>query len=213
MNTVIQYSLVFLGILLSTMSAAYADAGEKMKTIWNPSSTEEATQLLLNGNRICEGDKRQHVCAIYVSLLEEIQLQHVSRPRGLNKNQSVISLVTVTVDPSDPTKLIYVRNEAGDIDPRLQNIAEQENAASMWTRGISNVPQAAANGVLQGVVSNVLSPCRKDGACGNSTTIQNYNAGAQALAGAQLENTNNGSTEGSVTVNTCGSGTCAGAPD
>lgn len=170
MNKRLSAALAVL-VMISVPTAAFADDGRRARRVWNP---EDPAASLLAGNEVCTGSSRLHTCATLVPLTQEIVLQTVSRPIGLNQNVVANRIVAATATG------LFARNEqTGQLIPAIMDVRSSDNAAAVWNRNLGNIFSATMNGVGASAVNALTNPCGSGG-CGTSNVI--VNQGSQALA-------------------------------
>lgn len=157
-------------VMVSLPTAALADDGRKSRRVWNP---DDPAATLLAGDEVCTGSSRLHTCATLVRLTQEIILQTVSRPVGLNQN-----IVANRIVAADETGL-FRRGDNGQLLPAIMDVRSSDNSAAVWNRNLGNILSAGMNGVGAAGINALTNPCR-GGGCGTSNVI--VNQGSQALA-------------------------------
>ena len=156
-------------MMTSVPTAGFADEGRRAQRVWNP---EDPAASLLAGNEVCTGSSRQHTCAVYVPLTQEINLQMVSRPIGLNQN-----IVANRIVAADATGM-FRRGENGQLMPAIMDVRSSDNSAAVWNRNLGNILSAGMNGTGAATIGALTNPCGSG--CGTSNVI--VNQGSQALA-------------------------------
>lgn len=157
---------------------------------------------LLAGNEVCVGSKKQHTCMLFNPFSEEIRLQEVSRPIGLNQNVVVNRILTAT---ETIERGLLRRDEGGRLMPVIQDVRSTNNAAAIWTAGFAQMPAALSNGLGASLANALINKCDSEYGCGNNFNLNNGQASAGSMsesnAGAQVGITSTGG-------GACGSGGC-----
>jgi hypothetical protein len=168
-------------VIASVMQPTLAFAeGRKADRVWNP---EDPAGVMLAGDEVCIGSKKQHSCMLLVQPLQEINIQSVSRPEGLNQN-----IVTNRIVAADETGY-FRRGEAGQLLAVVMDIRSTANSAAVWNQGLSQVPAALMNGVGASVVQSLIGPCaggQCQGGGGGSVAYAISGSEATALLEASL---------------------------
>lgn len=157
-------------VMVSLPTAAFADEGRRSQRVWNP---EDPAASLLAGSEVCTGSSRLHTCATLVPLTQEIILQTVSRPVGLNQNIVANRIVAATETG------MFQRGENGQLIPAIMDVRSSDNSAAVWNRNLGNILSAGMNGTGAAAINALSNPCGSGG-CGTSNVI--LNQGSQALA-------------------------------
>ena len=186
------FAMLF-GLVTNTTSAAFAKDNGKGRTVWmSGGSGEEILTRLQTGETVCVGNKKPlGTCMSLNGYLGEVTIQTISRPPGLNKNVTIITIAAVS-----PTGTI-VRNDAGVILARFQVGSEQQNAAAIWTTAIANILPAAMNGIGAAGIQAAFPACGRGG-CGGGGSV------AYAISGSEANAVLQGAFGGG-----CSTGTCA----
>ncbi len=157
-------------VMISLPTAVIADEGRKSQRVWNP---EDPAATLLAGDEVCTGSKKLHTCATYVALTQEIILQTVSRPDGLNQN-IVANRIVAATDTG-----MFKRGDNNQLLPAIMDVRSSDNSAAVWNRNLGSILSAGMNGVGAATINALSNPCGSGG-CGTSNVIMNQ--GSQALA-------------------------------
>lgn len=194
------FSLMAAFAAIFSLIASPALAGSRSgDRVWLSGGDNGAIgSALLAGQEVCVGSKKQHSCMLYNPFTQEIRLQEVSRPIGLNQNVVINRVLAAT----DTGHLVRVD---GRLQPAIQDVRSTNNAAAIWTSGFAQMPAAMVNGLGASLANALINRCDSNYGCGNNFNLNNGQAQAGSVsesnAGAQVGITSTGG-------GTCGSGGC-----